>query len=153
MFDLARFRKAQDEHPGLQEALAELRAGEKTGHWIWYVFPQLRGLGRSPMAVRFGLDGVGEAIAYLGDLELSARLVAAAELVEGQIAAGASLNELMGSEIDVQKLVSSMTLFGALGEAPERLAACARNILQAAQALGYPPCAFTKERLRSDRRG
>src|SRR4051812_3815353 len=61
VFDLARFRRAQDGTPGFNEALGELRAGAKIGHWIWYVFPQLRGLGRSSMAVRFGLDGVAEA--------------------------------------------------------------------------------------------
>jgi hypothetical protein len=67
MEDLGRFREAQDGHPGFADAMDELRAGRKTSHWIWYVFPQLRGLGQSPMAVRYGLDGLTEAAAYVRD--------------------------------------------------------------------------------------
>jgi uncharacterized protein (DUF1810 family) len=156
MVDLARFRQAQDGEPGMAEALRELRAGAKTGHWIWYVFPQLRGLGTSPMAVRYGLDGVEEALAYLRDPDLGLRLAHAADLVGEQIEAGVPLNALMGSEIDLRKLVSSMTLFGELARAEVArsqaphigvLAHRAEAILEAAEALGYPPCAFTQERL------
>src|SRR5579863_7128431 len=117
MFDLDRFREAQNGHPGYVEAMRELRAGSKRSHWIWYVFPQLRGLGTSPMAVRYGLDGVGEAKAYLRDVELETKLALATEVVANQIVAGIPLSELMGSEIDVLKLVSSMTLFGHIARA------------------------------------
>ena len=62
-FDLARFVEAQQRD--YQQALDELRAGAKRSHWIWYVFPQLRGLGRSEMAEHYGISGLDEARAYL----------------------------------------------------------------------------------------
>ena len=116
MSDLDRFKQAQDSrHAGYATALAELRAGRKTSHWIWYVFPQLRGLGRSSMAVRYALADGGEAAAYLRDPLLAQRLVAATAAVRGHVApvrgAGAPLDVVMGSDIDALKLVSSMTLF------------------------------------------
>ena len=74
---LERFKLAQDErHSGFDAALSELRAGRKTGHWIWYVFPQLAGLGSSPMAVQYGVEGTAEAVAYLNDPLLRDRLIA-----------------------------------------------------------------------------
>src|ERR1700722_11906865 len=100
MFDLDRFLKAQGGHPGYAEAMRELRAGAKRSHWIWYLFPQLRGLGTSPMAVRYGLDGVEEARAYLRHETLGMRLALATELVWEQIVAGVPLDVLMGSAID-----------------------------------------------------
>jgi uncharacterized protein (DUF1810 family) len=76
MSDLARFREAQDApHAGFTVALRELQAGRKTGHWIWYVFPQLAGLGRSSTAVYYGLAGAAEAADYLRDRVLGERLV------------------------------------------------------------------------------
>ncbi len=76
MDKLDRFRQAQDAtHAGYAVALRELQAGEKTSHWIWYVFPQLAGLGRSSTAVYYGLAGVEEAAAYLRDRVLGERLV------------------------------------------------------------------------------
>lgn len=156
-FDLERFRKAQHGHPSLEEALSELRAGAKVSHWIWYVFPQLAGLGSSSMAVRFGLNGVEEAADYLEDDELSAGLAAAVNAASGQLAAGVPLLTLMGGETDARKLVSSMTLFTPLahaqlargaGKASQAVAAGGDVILAAAASAGYPPCAFTRERLR-----
>ena len=70
-FDLDRFVRAQEGHPGYAEAMSELKAGAKRSHWIWYVFPQLRGLGTSTMAVRYGLDGVEEARAARPPEELA----------------------------------------------------------------------------------
>lgn len=64
-FDLARFVEAQ--RRDYQQALDELRAGAKRSHWIWYVFPQLRGLGRSEMAEHYAISGLDEARAYLAD--------------------------------------------------------------------------------------
>jgi uncharacterized protein (DUF1810 family) len=162
LFDLARFREAQDARPGFAEALAELRAGAKTGHWIWYVFPQLRGLGRSPMAVRYGLDGLAEAAAYLGDAVLADRLAAATATVRAQLAApggGVPLVELMGEEIDALKLVSSLTLFSHVARAEqaarprrplEALADDAEAILAVAAAEGTPRCAFTSARIAAE---
>jgi uncharacterized protein (DUF1810 family) len=156
MFDLDRFLQAQDGHPGYAEAMRELRAGAKQSHWIWYIFPQLRGLGTSPMAVRYGLDGVEEARAYLRQETLGMRLALATELVWEEIVAGVPLDVLMGSAIDVRKLVSSMTLFGHVARAEwaqlpppaaSVLGHCAQEILRSAAAQGYPRCAFTEEQL------
>jgi uncharacterized protein (DUF1810 family) len=96
-------------------AFRELQAGRKTSHWIWYVFPQLAGLGRSSTAVYYGLAGGEEAADYLCDRVLGERLVAAAAAVRTHLADGKAravrLEELMGSQIDALKLVSCMTLF------------------------------------------
>jgi len=162
MDKLDRFRQAQDSpHAGYAAALSELQAGEKTGHWIWYVFPQLAGLGQSSTAVYYALSSVEEAAAYLRDRVLGSRLIAAAAAVRAHLSgAGARpvrLAGLMGSEIDARKLVSSMTLFGHVAktlhaaEARPELAAMAAHadaILAAAAAQGYERCAFTEDRLR-----
>ena len=102
MDKLDRFRQAQDApHTGYAVALRELQAGRKTGHWIWYVFPQLAGLGRSSTAVYYGLAGVEEAAAYLRDRVLGERLITAAAVVRTHLSdAGARpirLAGLMGS--------------------------------------------------------
>lgn len=138
-FDLQRFLQAQD-GGSYDRALAELRAGRKRSHWIWYVFPQLRGLGSSPAAVHYGLDGVAEAEAWLAHPVLGARLREAVEAVHAH--RGEPLEIVMGSHIDALKLVSSLTLF-------EHLAGDRRivDLLEAAEAQGYPRCAFTLARL------
>lgn len=156
--DLDRFKTAQAAaHSGFATALAELRAGAKVSHWIWYVFPQLAGLGRSSQAMRFGVDGVAEAEAYLRDPVLRQRLAVAAAAAREHLAPARGggaipIEQLMGSDIDATKLVSSMTLFGAVAARlnatawdPELagLAADARAILDAAAEQGYEPCAFT----------
>jgi uncharacterized protein (DUF1810 family) len=160
MFDLDRFHQAQDSAgDAFADALRELRAGRKTGHWIWYVFPQLAGLGASPMAVTYGLAGPEEGVAYLEDRVLAARLVDAVSAVRAHVAplqgAPARLEIVMGSRIDALKLVSSMTLFARLardvGGRPDldALAHHAEAILVAAAAQGYARCAFTEEALAS----
>ncbi len=111
MKSLDRFRRAQDApHAGFAEAFRELQAGRKTGHWIWYIFPQLAGLGRSSTAVYYGLAGSDEAAAYLRDPVLGDRLIAAAAIVRAHLAkpSPVRLEELMGSSIDALKLVSCM---------------------------------------------
>jgi len=98
--NLDRFRSAQDApHAGFAAALEELRAGHKTGHWIWYVFPQLQGLGQSSTAVYYGLSGAEEAANYLRDPVLGERLVTAAAAVRFHLASAPQvrLEELMGS--------------------------------------------------------
>src|SRR6267142_5739646 len=86
MFNLDRFRDAQDApHAGFTVAFRELQAGRKTSHWIWYVFPQLAGLGRSSTAVYYGLAGVEEAAAYLRDQVLGERLVTSAAAVQAHL--------------------------------------------------------------------
>jgi uncharacterized protein (DUF1810 family) len=96
--------------------VAELAAGRKQTHWMWFVFPQLRALGRSERAVRFGLAGLDEAVAYLEHPVLGARLREATGLVLG--VTGRSAHEIFGSPDDL-KFCSSMTLFAhaAPGEA------------------------------------
>ena len=148
MADLTRFRQAQDAaHGGFATALAELRAGRKQSHWIWYVFPQLAGLGRSSTATYYGLADVDEARAYLRDPVLGERLLTASAAVRDHLtrATPPRLDRLMGSEIDALKLVSCMTLFAhvARRDVPA-MAAHAEAILAAAAAQGYPRCAFTE---------
>jgi uncharacterized protein (DUF1810 family) len=107
-FDLARFVNAQDQGGTYQQALAELRRGRKTSHWMWFVFPQIAGLGSSPMARRYAISSLGEAAAYLAHPVLGPRLVDCARAVLQTDAARAE--EIFGS-IDAIKLRSSMTLF------------------------------------------
>lgn len=137
---LNRFLEAGDQ----EQALAELRAGRKRSHWIWYVFPQLRGLGTSPAAVHYGLDGVAEAEAFLAHPVLRQRLERAVEAVHAW--RGERLDLVMGSHIDALKLVSSMTLFEHVA-AGTPLGGHATDILAAAEAQGFPRCAFTLQRL------
>ncbi|HEY8614839.1 DUF1810 domain-containing protein [Phenylobacterium sp.] len=115
LFDLGRFVAAQ---AGVHErALAELKAGRKRSHWMWFVFPQLAGLGASPMAQRYAISGLDEARAYLADRVLGRRLLActaAVNAVEGRTA-----HEIFGSPDDL-KFRSSMTLFAQA--APEEAA-------------------------------
>jgi uncharacterized protein (DUF1810 family) len=103
--DLQRFVDAQ--RGVIERALDELGAGLKRTHWMWFVFPQLRGLGRSEMAHRYGIDGLAEAQAYLAHAELGPRLLRA---VDAMVAARGSAAEILG-EIDAKKLRSSATLF------------------------------------------
>jgi uncharacterized protein (DUF1810 family) len=150
---LQRFRDAQAQRgSGFESAIAEIQRGRKLGHWIWYVFPQLAGLGHSAMSQSYGIDGVAEAEAYLRDPLLRGRLVTIALAVAEQLRSGVSLESLMNSSIDATKLVSSMTLFGHVAkrlQAAERLDDCASlariadEVLAIADAQGYTPCAFT----------
>jgi len=108
-FDLERFVTAQ--HPVFEAVLAELDAGRKRTHWMWFVFPQLRGLGSSEFAVRYGLASVDEARAFLAHPVLGERLL----LCTGKVLAvrGRTLHEIFGSPDDL-KFASSMTLFAAV---------------------------------------
>jgi uncharacterized protein (DUF1810 family) len=85
VFDLDRFKLAQDRHGSFAGAMAELRSGKKTTHWIWWVFPQVAGLGMSATSVRYALSGRGEAGAYLADDVLRARLLEAVAIVHEQL--------------------------------------------------------------------
>lgn len=107
-FDLARFRTAQDAHGAYEGALAELRAGRKRTHWMWFVFPQAAGLGHSPTAMFFAIASLDEARAYVADPVLGPRLVEAA--LAAAEAPADSAAALLG-DLDALKLRSSMTLF------------------------------------------
>ncbi|QKE84019.1 DUF1810 domain-containing protein [Arthrobacter sp. NEB 688] len=111
---LERFVEAQDSGGTYAAALAELRAGRKRSHWMWFVLPQAAGLGRSAMAQRYGVRGVAEARAYLDHPVLGPRLLACVEALLAQ--PGSDAEEVLGG-IDAVKLRSSMTLFAvAAGE-------------------------------------
>jgi uncharacterized protein (DUF1810 family) len=109
---LERFLQAQAQGGSYERALAELKAGRKTGHWIWWVFPQLKGLGSSHNSTCYGLADEAEAAAYLAHPVLGMRYLECVEVVHGHLCkGGVSLLGLMGSEVDVLKLRSSLLLF------------------------------------------
>lgn len=157
---IQRFKDAQDQHAsGYESALSEIREGGKRSHWIWYVFPQLAGMGHSAMSRTYGLDGIDEAEEYLRDPLLRSRLLAISTAIAEHLdrRPGPTLGQLMGASIDVAKLVSSMTLFGAVAKRLHEqdglaeyasLSQVAEQILTAADAEGYPPCQFTLRLLR-----
>jgi uncharacterized protein (DUF1810 family) len=107
-YDLSRFVAAQDAGGTYQQALAELRRGQKTGHWIWFIFPQVAGLGRSPTSQRYSISSLAEARAYLAHCVLGPRLIECAAVV-AQLT-GRAAGQIFGG-LDAQKLRSSMTLF------------------------------------------
>jgi uncharacterized protein (DUF1810 family) len=113
-FDLERFVRAQAGH--IDAALRELRAGAKRTHWMWFVFPQLRGLGHSAMAHAYGLAGRAEAEAYLAHPVLGPRLVACTQAVLA-VPQG-SAHAIFGSPDDL-KFQSCMTLFEAVAQGRE----------------------------------
>jgi uncharacterized protein (DUF1810 family) len=148
---LERFHKAQaGATSGYDTALAEIRRGRKTSHWIWYIFPQIEGLGRSSTARAYAIRDLAEACDYLRDPLLRARYEEIAGAVSEQLARGVSLENLMGGSTDALKLVSSLTLFRAaarclIGYDPtfDSLAQRCESILEQTGAQGYPPCAQT----------
>lgn len=104
--ELERFRTAQER--SFDTALAEIRRGRKTSHWMWYIFPQLRGLGYSSTAQYYGLDGLGEARAFAADPVLIGNLRTITQALLDQPSRNA--NAVFG-HTDAMKLRSSMTLF------------------------------------------
>jgi uncharacterized protein (DUF1810 family) len=107
-YDLGRFVAAQDQGGVYDAAVTELRAGRKTGHWMWFVFPQIAGLGQSAMSRRYAIGSLAEARAYLEHPVLGARLAECARVLHERD--DLSAVDIFGS-IDAQKLRSSMTLF------------------------------------------
>ena len=105
-YNLERFVIAQERV--FKHVLAELRAGTKMSHWIWFIFPQIRGLGRSPVSVEFAISGREEALAYLQHPVLGPRLRDCTQLV--LLVVGRSALEIFGSPDDI-KFRSCMTLF------------------------------------------
>ena len=120
-FDLERFVAAQA--PVYPQALAELRRGRKESHWMWFVFPQIAGLGRSPTAIRYAIASLAEARAYLAHSLLGPRLVESTQALLDH--RGRSAESILGP-IDAVKLCSSMTLFeaAAAGKTQALFAAC-----------------------------
>jgi uncharacterized protein (DUF1810 family) len=108
-FDLQRFVNAQD--PVYETVCSELRAGQKRSHWMWFIFPQLRGLGHSAMAEAFGIASREEAAAYLDHPVLGPRLLECTRLVN--LVKGRSISQILGYPDDL-KFRSSMTLFASV---------------------------------------
>lgn len=123
--DMARFTLSDDAHSldrfvAAQDgtyatALAELRQGRKQSHWMWFIFPQLRGLGRSEMSYHYGIADIDEARRYLAHPVLGPRLVDCARAVLAH--RGMSAEDILGP-VDAGKLRSSATLFAAVDDAP-----------------------------------
>jgi uncharacterized protein (DUF1810 family) len=108
-YRLGRFVDAQNLNGKYQEVISELRNGRKSSHWMWYVFPQMKGLGQSWMANEYAIGSLAEAQAYLGHPVLGPRLIECAQLLLA--IDGKSASDIFGS-LDAMKLRSSMTLFG-----------------------------------------
>jgi len=113
-YHLARFAAAQDADGVYERALAELRAGRKTGHWMWFVFPQIAGLGQSETSRRYAITSLSEAAAYLQHAQVGPRLIECADTVA--VSRTFSATDLFGA-VDAKKLQSCMTLF--MRAAPE----------------------------------
>jgi uncharacterized protein (DUF1810 family) len=109
-FHLNRFVEAQA-NGVYEQALAELSAGQKRSHWMWFIFPQHRDLGRSATAKYYGLSGAAEARAYLAHPLLGWRFREAVDAVAVQLARGSSLGAIFG-ELDAVKFRSSLEIFG-----------------------------------------
>ena len=107
-FDLQRFVDAQDAGGAFRRALGELRGGHKTSHWMWFVFPQISGLGSSEMSRRYAISGLPEALGYVMHPVLGVRLLESCAAMGSHPRATAM--GILGP-IDAQKLRSSMTLF------------------------------------------
>ena len=107
-FDLGRFVAAQDDGGSYRSAVSELSSGRKTTHWMWYVFPQIAGLGQSPTSKRYAISSVAEARAYLAHPVLGPRLLECAGILTALT--DRTAEEIFGG-IDAMKLRSSMTLF------------------------------------------
>jgi uncharacterized protein (DUF1810 family) len=110
VYSLQRFVDAQDSNGTYDAALAELRVGRKRTHWMWFVFPQVAGLGRSAVAQHYAVSSLAEARAYAGHPVLGARLV---ECAQALVDLGGSDAAAVLGPVDAQKLRSSMTLFAA----------------------------------------
>ncbi|KIC10268.1 calpastatin [Leisingera sp. ANG-M1] len=134
--ELDMFVEAQD--TVWADVLSELTAGQKTSHWMWFVFPQLAELGRSHMAQLYGIEDLNEATAYLNHEKLRARLVEVSRLMLSHQDQDAA--QILGG-IDAKKLRSSMTLFTAVPDAPGEF----QQVLDAFY--GGQPCPLTQDAL------
>jgi uncharacterized protein (DUF1810 family) len=157
---LERFKTAQEvRSSGFAVALAEMKRGAKRGHWIWYVFPQLAGLGHSILSEKYAIIDISEAEMYLRDAVLRDRLFVITKAVAERLRQGdVGVTALMNSHVDALKLVSSLTLFGTVARSlysidPDddylAIARVADEVLATAAGQGYPPCQFTLRHLRA----
>ncbi len=146
MTAIDRFLDAQDRLTGgYATALAEMQAGRKRSHWIWYIFPQLLGLGFSPMAQLYGIRDLEEARRYAIHPILGRRLGEILQAATAHLEQGRPLDSLMGGEIDARKFVSSMTLFVIAAPDSSDLRERCRQALNLAGAQGFAECVFTRQ--------
>ena len=152
---LERFHEAQAKRwAGYDTALAEIRAGGKRSHWIWYIFPQIGGLGRSSTARAYAMQDLDEACAYLRDPILRARYEEIVDAVHEQLVRGIRVEDLMGGQTDALKLVSNLTLVRAAAEQLAREDSTFTSLAERLAALlgqtarqDYLPCDFTIGRI------
>lgn len=126
IFKLQRFIDAQNTYASWDTAMEEVKVGKKVSHWIWYVYPQLKGLGMSGMSQFYGISGKAEALAYLSDNLLNERLRYSVNLLLQANAQGLAMRDVFGV-LDSKKVNSSLTLFDAVSPNDvfgQALAAC-----------------------------
>jgi uncharacterized protein (DUF1810 family) len=148
---LERFLTAQSSgESGFVTALSELRAGRKRSHWIWYIFPQLAGLGHSSTARLYAVRDFAEASEYLAHPLLRTRLEEVTAAVGEQLDRHVPLVDLLGSEIDAIKIVSSLTLFEHVAAKRIEFDTSLRSFLQSCTRIlasverqGFARCAHT----------
>ena len=115
MTDLTRFILAHEEK--YESALLELETGQKTSHWMWYIFPQMIGLGTSEMSIKYAITDESEAIGYLQNSLLFDHLAAVTKAIHGHVVVmNKQVINVLGSDIDVIKLKSSLHLFSQLAK-------------------------------------
>ena len=112
-YDLERFVSAQEGEPNYRNALSEIQAGHKETHWIWYIFPQLKGLGKTENSERYGIKNADEAKGYLSHPILGARLL---EITEALLRLNENNPQKVMGGIDAMKLRSCMTLFATISK-------------------------------------
>lgn len=153
LINLQRFLDAQDGESSVDRsctayevALKEILGGEKTSHWIWYVFPQIP-IGTSTMAQRYAILSVAEARAFLQNSILRSRLLEISNAVADKLRAGIPPETLMGSSIDCKKLASSMTLFQLVAAEldDQELSRTTTSVLQQLAHHGWTNCTQTLE--------
>ena len=129
---LDRFLQAQETHGSFERALAELKVGEKSSHWMWWIFPQIKGLGSSHNSIFYGLTDRYEAHTYIVHPILGPRYRECVAMIHGHLCkGGVHPVALMGSEVDVLKLRSSLKLFlGVVEPIEETFRVQADEILQ-----------------------
>ncbi len=149
--NLKRFLDAQDggtsidrNRTAYEVALKEILDGKKASHWIWYIFPQ-GPLGTSEKAQRYAITSRAEAIAYLQNSILRNRLLEITNAVANQLKTEIQPEQLMGSEIDCQKLTSSMTLFKFIADElnDQEFSSTTKNVLEQLESHGWSECTKT----------
>ena len=146
---LRRFHEAQaNRYAGYDLALAEIRRGWKSSHWIWYIFPHLAGLGHSSAARHYAIHDLEEAAEFLRDPVLCGRFREITAVVHDHLSRGADLETLLGSHLDAVKLISSLSLFRAAAEAAKEsafadVAGLWQSNLTSAATQGFDPCLRT----------